>query len=96
MAGKLAGSGNGMQYFGAILIQSESGLDELEAYYSPFRKDEWSFIVKPQSSEQIAAIENRNVYFESLKNQTDLLNYFIVYTWGASNYPLSDLDLRGH
>ena len=33
-AGKLTGNGNGMQYFGAILIRSELSLEELDAYYS--------------------------------------------------------------
>ena len=32
-AGKLTGNGNGMQYFGAILIKSELSLEELDAYY---------------------------------------------------------------
>ena len=33
-AGKLTGNGNGMQYFGAILIRSDLSLEELDAYYS--------------------------------------------------------------
>ncbi len=32
-AGKLTGNGNGLQYFGAIVIRSELSLDELDAYY---------------------------------------------------------------
>ena len=32
-----AGNGNGMQYFGAILIRSELSLEELDAYYSDYR-----------------------------------------------------------
>ena len=32
LAGKLVGTGNGMQYFGAILIQSELPLDTLQTY----------------------------------------------------------------
>lgn len=39
-AGKLTGNGNGMQYFGAILIRSELSLEELDAYYSDYRRDE--------------------------------------------------------
>ena len=31
-AGKLTGNGNGMQYFGAILIESELSLEELDSY----------------------------------------------------------------
>lgn len=40
-AGKLTGNGNGMQYFGAILIQSELSLKELDDYYSDHRSNEW-------------------------------------------------------
>ena len=40
--GKLTGNGNGMQYFGAILIKSELSLEELETYYSDYRSNEWN------------------------------------------------------
>ena len=40
-AGKLTGNGNGMQYFGAILIRSDLSLKELDAYYSGYRSNEW-------------------------------------------------------
>ena len=39
-AGELTGNGNGMQYFGAILIRSELSLEELETYYSDYRSNE--------------------------------------------------------
>ncbi len=38
MAGKLAGNGNGMQYFGAVLLKSELSLEELDSYYSAWRE----------------------------------------------------------
>ncbi len=41
MAGKLVGNGNGMQYFGAILLESELSLEELNDYYSEYRQNEW-------------------------------------------------------
>lgn len=45
-AGKLTGNGNGMQYFGAILIKSELSLEELETYYSDYRSNEWEYLVE--------------------------------------------------
>lgn len=45
-AGKLTGNGNGMQYFGAILIQSELSLKELDDYYSDHRSNEWEYLVE--------------------------------------------------
>ena len=47
-AGKLTGNGNGMQYFGAILIRSELSLEELETYYSDYRSNEWEYLVEIQ------------------------------------------------
>ena len=35
-AGKLVGNGNGMQYFGAVLIKSELSAEELQEYYLRF------------------------------------------------------------
>ena len=45
-AGKLTGNGNGMQYFGAILIRSDLSLEELDAYYSGYRSNEWEYLVR--------------------------------------------------
>ena len=45
-AGKLTSNGNGMQYFGAILIRSDLSLEELDAYYSGYRSNEWECLVE--------------------------------------------------
>ena len=95
-AGKLIGNGNGMQFFGAILIKSELTLEELKHFYSKYRENEWSYIVEKQVSNNIAFIEHRDLKFKALKVDEQLINYYIVYTWGSSDYPLSDLDIRGH
>lgn len=95
-ARKLVGNGNGMQFFGAILIKSELNLDELNNFYSEYRENEWSYIVEKQASNHIDFIDHGDVTFKALNADEKLNNYYIVYTWGDSNYPLSDLDLRGH
>ena len=43
LAGKLVGNGNGVQYFGAILLKSKLSLNDLEDYYSVYQKNEWSY-----------------------------------------------------
>ena len=53
-AGKLTGNGNGMQYFGAILIRSDLSLEELDAYYSGYRSNEWECLVKIQEGQSIS------------------------------------------
>lgn len=44
-SGKLEGNGNGMQFFGAILIQSDLSLEELNEYYTDYRKTQWDYMI---------------------------------------------------
>lgn len=92
-AAKLTGNGNGMQYFGAILIQSELSLKELNAYYSDYQSEEWEYLVAEQKEQSIQVIEHGTMQFkEKIKGS----GYYIVYSWG-SGYPLlEEIDLRGH
>lgn len=92
-AGKLTGNGNGMQFFGAILIESELSLDQLEAYYTAYRKIRWDCIVERQEGKEITAIEHGGAAF-----QTDPAGgqFYIVYSWGSGLSPFRDFDLRGH
>jgi len=95
-AGKLVGNGNGMQYFGALLVKSELSLDELDSYYSQYRKNDWSYIVNVQSGSKITAVEHRVLEFKELRDVTDFKGYYIVYSWGESKFTLADLDIRGN
>ena len=92
-AGKLAGNGNGMQYFGAILIQSGCSLEELKTYYVGLAEDAWDCTVERQAGETIDMIEHAELTFK-----TDLSgeNYFIVYSWGDNDTIFHEFDLRGH
>ena len=62
-AGKLTGNGNGMQYFGAILIQSELSLKELDDYYSDHRSNEWEYLVEIQEGQSIDVIDHETLNF---------------------------------
>ncbi len=90
-AGKLVGNGNGMQYFGAMLIKSELGLEELEAYYSEIISGS---AVREQKSRDIEIIEHGTLSFEAEISDTE--GYFIVYLFGSGKKPFSELDIRGH
>ena len=92
-AGKLVGNGNGMQFFGAILIESDLSLEELNKYYSLYRETLWDYIVKVQDTRNIDIIEHGTFSFE-----TDVSNgnFYIVYSWGSGISPFQDFDLRGH
>ena len=92
-AGKLTGNGNGMQYFGAILIKSELSLEELDAYYSEYRSNEWEYLVEVQEGQSIEVIDHGGLQFsEEIKGS----GYYIVYSWGSGDSLLQELDMRGH
>ena len=92
-AGKLTGNGNGMQYFGAILIRSDLSLEELDAYYSGYRSNEWECLVETQEGQSIEVIDHETLQFlEEIKGS----GYYIVYSWGSGNSLLDELDIRGH
>ena len=92
-AGKLTGNGNGMQYFGAILIRSELSLEELDAYYSDYTSNEWEYLVETQEGQPIEMIDHGTLQFtEEIKGS----GYYIVYSWGSGNSLLEELDIRGH
>ena len=92
-AGKLTGNGNGMQYFGAILIRSELSLEELETYYSDYRSNEWECLVETQEGQSIEVIDHETLQFSE---KIDDSGYYIVYSWGSGNSLLKELDIRGH
>ena len=92
-AGKLSGNGNGMQYFGAILIRSDLSLEELDAYYSGYRSNEWECLVETQEGQSIEVIDHETLQFsEEIKDS----GYYILYSWGSGNSLLEELDIRGH
>lgn len=92
-AGKLVGNGNGMQFLGVILIESELSLEELDKHYSSYRDTPWDYIVEVQDTQNIDIIEHDTFSFE-----TDVSNgkFYIVYSWGNGISPFQDFDLRGH
>lgn len=91
-AGKLNGNGNGMQYFGGILISSNLSLEELNDYYSDYRSSDWEYLVEVQEGQRVRAIEHGGVYFsEEIQGS----GYYIVYSWGSGNDLLEELDIRG-
>ncbi len=92
-AGKLVGNGNGMQYFGAILIQSELSLEELRAYYSNYADSEWECIVERQTDNEISVIEHGSLAFES---EITGDRFFVVYSWGSNDSIFNEFDIRGH
>ena len=92
-AGKLCGCGNGMQYFGALLLKSDLSLEELKVYYSQFSDKEWDNIVEQQCGNRIEEVEHQDLDFEA---DIDGDDYYILYEWGSYHGLASEFDLRGH
>lgn len=93
LAGKLVGNGNGMQYFGAILLKSKLSLNDLEDYYSVYQKNDWSYVVEAQKTQIIEVVEHSRISFSE---KIDDEGYYIVYSWGDGSEILEELDIRGH
>lgn len=91
-AGKFVGNGNGMQYFGAILIKSELPLESLTEHYSQYVEKEWECVVERQEGNEIQELDGS----ESFQTDVEGEDYYIVYSWGSSDSIFSELDLRGH
>lgn len=92
-AGKLTGNGNGMQYFGAVLIKSELSIEELETYYATYRDNEWECIVDVQEGQSIGVIDHEILQFSEKVGDS---GYCIVYSWGSGIELFEELDIRGH
>ncbi len=91
-AGKFVGNGNGMQFFGAILIRSELTVEELEQYYAKYRKGDFDCIVDKQTRQTVECIEHGAIRFSTVIDQDD---YYIVYSWGNGIGFFEQLDFRG-
>lgn len=95
IAAKLWGNGNGMQYMGALLIESGLSLEELEAFYSENGTEYCS--VSRQTGKEITVTEHGKYDFKTEINSD---NYYIVYALGKHDSAIkrlyAELDLRGH
>ena len=87
-AGKLVGNGNGMQYYGAMLITSQMPLEGLQSYYKQYNCD--VFIQKTSNIDNLRG----NVGF---KTDTVPDNAYRVELWGESpSWFFAEFDIRGH
>ena len=87
----MVGNGNGMQYFGAILIESDRSLEELQTYYA-----EYDCMVMGQLSQNFDFMDANAPAF---RHEGYDKRHFTVYRWGNAPDWLQDVldtDLRGH
>ncbi len=100
IAGKLTGNGNGMQYMGVILVNSDLSEEDLKEYYS----SEFEYIeVRKQETAKIDFIHARNYSFNSF-SEINKDSYYSITCWdddrrekfGDFVSELLDFDIRGH
>lgn len=101
VAGKLIGNGNGMQYFGAVLLRSDLTANELYDHYRPYREGLYDCLIEPQFGNVIrpGGEEFHGVSAPTFRGGGEDGTYYILYTWGSAPAwakDLLDTDLRGH
>lgn len=95
IASKLVGNGNGMQYFGAILIKTELSEFELNQHYKQYKNKKLEYNIRKQTSDKIEVIELGSYKFKKFK-EDEKEKYYIIYSWGSNENELLNLDIRGH
>ncbi len=100
IAGKMTGSGNGMQYMGAILVKSDLSEEELNEYYT----SSFDFIeVRKQDDANIDFIHPKNYRFNAFEEENKDF-YYSITCWDSNRKEiygdfiteLLDFDIRGH
>ncbi len=87
--GRFVGTGDGTQYFTAILIRSEQNVFELREWYEPY-----GYAVKPQWGQQVGVLERSPVLRFEHELDDDSM-YYIVYQLEDGVPPFAWLDIRG-
>ncbi len=95
-AGRFTHTAGHVQYFSAMLIQSELSLEELRAHYAQYTKDLLaSYRVEQQTEQEISVLDNASLSF---RQAVEGDGYYIVYvlrTGGNSAQWWLDMDVRG-
>ncbi len=97
LAGKVSGNGNGMQYYAALLLESDLSQDTLQSHYSAYADGRTDYaIVLPQNSQQLPAMDQPKSFHTTLDPDK---TYYAVYAYGHAPAGWGfwlELDLRGH
>lgn len=92
VAGDLTAIGNQMEYYGAILIQSNLPEAEIEAHYNQYRRQAFDCIVEDaDGARQLLAtleLESIEPSFAADAVQDD---WYLVYSWGDAPQWLGDI-----
>ena len=97
-AGKLTGNGNGMQYLGAALLESDLEEEALASWYGELSETEEAagmvLYLEPQEGLRIRQAEHRRLSCAAPEEGSN--PRYILYAWGEGIPLFSEMDLRGH
>lgn len=91
-AGRYDGSGEGVRYFGAVLLQSTQTLEQLQAYYAAAAPD---CVLALQAGQTISCVGSGKLRFRTEPSET---GSYILYVVDRSAHPGQgwlNLDIRG-
>ncbi len=100
IAAKITGNGNGMQYYGMILVTSDLSKDELKEYYN--RHSEHIDVFKQETA---TVFDDSYLINYTFENFDPSKNNYMIYCFDANTSDwmdngffeeLLDLDIRGH
>ena len=99
-AGDLTVAHNGMQYFGAILIESELPLPDIMDHYNPYRQDFMDCMVE-QQTDTVVTINGKQLNDGNLRFAVEGVgdHTYMIYSWGSAPdwaRALLNLDSRAY
>lgn len=99
IAGKLYGNGNGMQYYGIMLIKSELPIEDIIAHYNDDSQDTYPVFVTKQESPVI--FDGYDYVFEKFPDDANcymlkLYSDSVIGCEGTLWEGILNSDLRGH
>ncbi|MBR4071260.1 MAG: hypothetical protein IKK26_01735 [Clostridia bacterium] len=93
IAEKIFGNGNGMQYFGAILITSDLSENELKEYYKQFGED---YFVEKKEDNFVISEKYDHTFSNFPADKNNYMVWCIEYNSHENIlYELLDMDFRG-
>ncbi len=91
-AGKLTGNGNGMQYLGALLINSDKSATELRQFYAEV-EDESGLQITVTPAQDVQGFHGVGGFLAD----AGIEGTFVVVAWGdGPGWFFENFDLRGH
>ncbi len=95
-AGKITTTDGGLQFYGAILLQSTQGLGALRSYYKSRQPEGIDLDVINLKDSKLMLGENMPDDLRFSYRESNPSNCYIVYAWGEPQLPFTMFDIRSY